>query len=220
MLTKVAFEWTGCRALKRSICSGSACWQNQRCACVLPICLRHRRLGVGTALRRGCVAESLLLWGLLDSGQASLPRLSACFCRCNPAALHCSSADQAGQPATGLGPDVCLLGRLMPGLAFGWSRRSPACCSHSCPRGGGVIQLCQPYLLPLRHLLATSPVKGLIATLHMTALMPRRTHLPTAMQLQIAYGALLLALAAGVVVKEHVPGNHIAAFHSFIDQQL
>ena len=43
-------------------------------------------------------------------------------------------------------------------------------------------------------------------------------NLPTAMQLQLAYGAVLVALAAGVVVKEHVPGHHIAAFHSFIDE--
>ncbi|CAE7727836.1 SAG39 [Symbiodinium sp. CCMP2592] len=38
------------------------------------------------------------------------------------------------------------------------------------------------------------------------------------MQLRFACGTILASLAAGVLVKEHVPGNHIAAFHSFIDQ--
>ncbi|CAE7222785.1 RDL2 [Symbiodinium natans] len=37
------------------------------------------------------------------------------------------------------------------------------------------------------------------------------------MQLQLAY-IVLVPLAAGVLVKDHVPGDHIAAFHSFIDQ--
>ena len=45
-------------------------------------------------------------------------------------------------------------------------------------------------------------------------------HSTTAMQLRFACGTILASLAAGVLVKEHVPGNHIAAFHSFIDQQL
>ncbi|CAE7934895.1 CTSS [Symbiodinium necroappetens] len=38
------------------------------------------------------------------------------------------------------------------------------------------------------------------------------------MQLRFACGTILASLAAGVLVKEHVPGHHIAAFHSFIDQ--